>query len=85
MAERLQSQDAAEMVMANTPAHQYECLWSKIVRHTTLVRCLGEKIGILELIADYAGVVRGRDLRILRSLVGPLSKYLEEVPEGDLF
>ena len=85
LAECLQSQDAAEMVMSNFPAHQYECLWGKLItkRTTTPVRCLGgEKIGILELIADYVGVVRGRDLRILRSLVDPLSKYLEEVPEG---
>ena len=83
LADCLQSQDAAEMVMSNFPAHQYECLWGKMItkRTTTPVRYLGEKIGILELIADYVGVVRGRDLRILRSLVDPLSKYLEEVPE----
>ena len=55
-----------------------------IIKRTTPVRYLGEKFGILELIADYAGVVRGRDLRILRSLVDPLSKYLEDVPEGRL-
>ena len=46
--------------------------------------CLGGKIGILELIADYVGIARGRDLRVLRSLIGPLTKYLEEVPEGGL-
>ena len=45
---------------------------------------IGGTIGILELIADYAGVVRGRDLRILRSLVDPLSEYLKEVPKGEL-
>ena len=44
----------------------------------------GGTIGILEPIADYAGVVRDRDLRILRSLVHPLSEYLKEVPKGEL-
>ena len=86
LAERLQSQDAAETLMKIAPENQYECLWSKIIRaRTTPVLRLGGKIGILVLIADYVGVVRGRDLRILRSLVGPLSKYLEEEPpEGEL-
>ena len=84
LTERLQTRDAAEMVMADTPAHRYECLWSKITKRTTTPVCYlgGEKIGILELIADYAGVVRGRDLRILRSLINPLSEYLKEIPEG---
>ena len=89
LVERLLSKDAAEMVMKNTPNNEYERLWSslrsKIIKRVTPVCYLEEKIGILELIADYAGVVRGRDLRILRSLVGPLSKYLEEVLEGNIF
>ena len=84
LVERLLSKDAAEMVMKNTPDNEYErlwsSLWSKIIKRTTPVCYLGEKTGILELIADYAGVIRGRDLRILRSLVDPLSEYLEEVP-----
>mmetsp|Transcript_28809 Transcript_28809/g.67578 ORF Transcript_28809/g.67578 Transcript_28809/m.67578 type:complete len:87 (-) Transcript_28809:33-293(-) len=72
------------MVMKNTPDNEYErlwsSLWSKIIKRTTPVCYLGEKTGILELIADYAGVIRGRDLRILRSLVAPLSEYLEKIP-----
>lgn len=46
-------------------------------------RCLAGKSELLQLIADYAGIVRGRDLRILRNLVEPLSRYLERLPVGD--
>jgi hypothetical protein len=84
LSSRLHSNAAVELLMKNTPDHQYELLWSEIIECATPVRYLGGTNGILELIADYADVVRGRDLRILRSLVDPLSKYLEEVPEGRL-
>ena len=82
LAERLQSKDAAEIFICNTPEDQCRLAWEKIAktRFCSPAIALGEKTGILELIADYVGVVRGRDLRILRSLVDPLSDYLEEVP-----
>ena len=85
MAERLRSQDAAETFIRNAPEEQCRLAWEKIsqARVSSPIVWLGGTTGILELIADYAGVVRGRDLRILRSLIGPLTKYLEEVPEGE--
>ena len=85
LAERLQSQNTAEIFIRNAPEEQCRLAWEKIfpARSCSPIGRLGGTTGILELIADYAGVVRGRDLRILRSLVGPLSKYLEEVPEGE--
>ena len=85
LSSRLHSNAAVELLMKNTPDHQYEFLWSEITKCMTPVRYLGGigTNGIIEIIADYAGVVRGRDLRILRNLIDPLSEYLEEVPEGE--
>ena len=85
LAERLQSQNRAEIFIRNAPEEQCRLAWEKIsqARVSSPIVCLGGTTGILELIADYAGVFRGRDLRILRSLVGPLSEYLKEVPEGE--
>jgi len=84
--ERLRSQNAAEIFIRNTPEEQCRLAWEQIfqARYCSSTIDLGENIGILELIADYAGVVRGRDLRILRSLINPLSEYLEWLPEGEL-
>ena len=85
MAERLQSQNTVDVFIRNAPEEQCRLVWKKIsqARSCSPVACLGGTTGILELIADFAGVVRGRDLRILRSLVGPLTKYLKDVPEGE--
>ena len=74
------SGDAGELLMNNNPEEQYELLYKKITESRRPLSCLAGKIGLLEHIADYAGVVRGRDLLILRSLVGSLSEYLEENP-----
>jgi hypothetical protein len=41
----------------------------------------GNKSGIMENIADYVGIVRGRDLRILRQLANLLSTYIQEEDE----
>ena len=82
---RLQSDDAAEMIMSNTPEEQYELLWRKTTESKTPLSCLAGKIGLLVHIADYLGVVRGRDLRIMRSLIGPLSDFLEEVPDRTVY
>jgi hypothetical protein len=35
----------------------------------------------MENIADYVGIVRGRDLRILRQLANLLSTYIQEEDE----
>ena len=86
LAERLRSQNAAKIFIRSTPEEQCRLAWEQIfqARYCSSTIDLGEKIGILELIADYAGVVRGRDLRILRSLINPLSEYLGWLPEGEL-
>ena len=86
LAERLRSQDAAEIFIRNTPEDQCRLAWQKLfqkARFGSPVICFGGTNGILELISDYVGVVRGRDLRILRSLIDPLSAYLEGAAEGE--
>ena len=86
LAERLRSQDAAEIFIRNTPEEQCRSAWQKLyqkARFCSPVICLGGTNGILELISSYVGVVRGRDLRILRSLIDPLSAYLEGAAKGE--
>ena len=86
LAERLRSQDAAEIFIRNTPEDQCRLAWQKLfqkARFGSPVICFGGTNGILELISSYVGVVRGRDLRILRSLIDPLSAYLEGAAKGE--
>ncbi|OEU17873.1 hypothetical protein FRACYDRAFT_238301 [Fragilariopsis cylindrus CCMP1102] len=42
----------------------------------------GNKSGIMENIADYVGIVRGRDLRIIRQLASILSTLIQEDEES---
>jgi hypothetical protein len=43
---------------------------------------IGNNSGIMENIADYAGIVHGRDLRILRQLANLLSTYIQQDEES---
>jgi len=51
-------------------------------KYRSSLMCLGGSLGALELIADYAGIIRGGRLRIMRGLVGSLAAFLEDVPKG---
>ena len=50
--------------MNNTPEEQYELLYEEIAVSRTPLRCLAGKIGLLRNIAEFVGVVRGRDLHL---------------------
>ena len=52
---------------------------------TSPIACLGGESGITELVADYLGVIRGREARIIRQLVELLPGIyteLEDIEEG---
>ena len=83
---RLRSEDAADIFLSSTCESQCKLVWEKMYerRHCcSLAMYFGGKIGLLGHIADYAGIVRGRELLIMRTLIEPLSEYLEEVPEKE--
>ena len=66
LTKRNRSECAAKRILENTPAEQYELLWDDL--HHTPVKFLLGKRGILELISEFSGVMRGREALIFRQL-----------------
>ena len=79
---RLDSDDAADMIIGNMPHSQRCLLWNKVIvsRFQSLLQCFSGKLGILETIADYVGVKKGRDLRILRQVAHLLPAFIKDEP-----
>ena len=78
MASRLWSEAAAQRIIGMAPSEQQHMIWKDLYPRRSTLRCFNGKSGILEQIADFYGLPRGRDLRIYRQLVPALRKSLEE-------
>ena len=71
---RIRSEDVVNMILQNTPPDQYRLLWNGLFpRRDCLLVMFTGKSGILELIGDYVGIMRGREARIVRQLTERLS------------
>ena len=68
---RLQSEQATAQVLGLLPTDQHQQLWDNLIgkRHRSCPanRLVGAS-GVFEVIADYVGIVRGREARIIRQL-----------------
>ena len=76
---KLRSADSVSAIIESLSEHQQHYIWKKEQRRPSIVQCLSGHPGIRKHIADMIGVVRGRDLRILRSLERGLTSHFEEV------
>ena len=67
---RIRSTEAVDRLLRNTPPDQYPLLWHEIFprRDGCPLAAFCGKRGVLELIADYVGILRGREARIVRQL-----------------
>ena len=67
---RIRSTEAVDRLLRHTPPDEYPLLWGEI--HPQRIDCplaaFAGKSGILKLIADYVGSMRGREARIVRQL-----------------
>ena len=61
------------------PKHAYSTR-----RNVSPLQLLGGKSGILELIGDYVGFVRGRDARIIRQLTEMLPNLIQQLGDNSL-
>ena len=66
---RLLSEKATDQILGSMPQHQQ--LWENLIGDEECA-CLANRLfgasGVLEMIGDYAGVVKGREARIIRQL-----------------
>ena len=72
------------MILQNTPPDEYRLLWNGLFpRRDCLLVMLSGTSGILELIGDYVGIIRGREARIIRQLTEILPGVIEELEDRE--
>ena len=67
-------------ILANTAPDQYRLLWDNMFPQC--VPAIAGKSGILNLIGDYIGIMRGRAARIIRQLTELLPGVMVEIDRG---
>ena len=80
--EKLLATDSVSAIMNHLPEDQQLFIWNneqKNKHRNCVLQYLSGHPGIRQSIADMAGVVRGRELRIMRQLGTNMSNYIEEV------
>ena len=94
---KIGSTKAVDILLGNTPSHQCPLLWGEIYpqRVGCPLEVFAGKSGILELIGDYVGLLRGHEARIVRQLAELLpgmtaeidaklaALYIEGLPDSD--
>ena len=79
--EKLESEEATDRKLDSLPSNQHQNLWDDLLVAKQRARPLGAlsgKSGILELVCDYVGIVRGREARIIRQLTEILPELIKE-------
>jgi len=83
--EKLLSPDSVSAMMKHLPEDQQLLIWNneqKNKHRICVLQYLSGHPGIRQSIADMVGVVRGRELRIMRQLGTKMWDYIEEVHSG---
>ena len=94
---RIHSTEAVDRLLRHTPPDEYPLLWGEIFpqRVGCPLEVFAGKSGILELIGDYVGLLRGHEARIVRQLAELLpgmtaeidaklaALYIEGLPDSD--
>ena len=77
---RIRSEKVVDRLLGNTPPDQYPLLWDDMFVHRVCpLAAFSGKGGILELIGDYVGIMRGREARIVRQLTELLPGVMKEL------
>ena len=79
---RIRSEKVVDRLLRNTPPDQYHLLWNDwnlFPRRVCPLAVFCGKSGILELIGDYVGIMRGREARIVRQLTELLPDVIIEL------
>ena len=81
---RLLSERATDQILGSVPSDQHQQLWTNLISDeecsSPLNRLVGAS-GVLEMIADFAGVVKGQEAHIIRQLTEILPEFNAELKE----
>ena len=70
--------DSVDLILENLSQDQQLLLWNNEQKRNNILQCLAVHPGIRQNIADMLGVVRGRELRIMRNLEVVLQRYFKK-------
>jgi hypothetical protein len=77
---KIDTSSAVDRILANIPSDQCRLLWDDLFPSRVCpLAAISGKSGILELIGDYVGIMRGREARIIRQLTELLPGVIEEI------
>ena len=77
---RIRSETVVDRLLRDIPQDEYHLLWTGLFpRRDCPLAVFSGKSGILELIGDYVGIMRGREARIVRQLTELLPGLVVEV------
>ena len=77
----MKSSEAADFMINELSAEKCKVLWEKLL--SSPLQMLGGTTGIFELIADFAGIIRGKHMvSTLQGILGPLEKALGRAEDG---
>ena len=75
----LRNAPAANILVEDMPEEKQRRVWNELF--TSPLRGMKGNIGVLQLIADFVGILRGRDLKIVRTLAANLRVFIEDIPD----
>ena len=84
LVQKLESEEATDRILDSLPADQHQQLWDNllVIKHRACpLGTLSGSSGVLEMIGNYIGVVRGREARIIRQLAEILPVINEELDQ----
>jgi len=77
---KMRASDSVSAIMKHLPEDQQLLIWNKEQELDCVLNYLSGHPGIRQTIADMVGVVRGRELRIMRNLEVMMRSFLEAEP-----
>ena len=84
LVQKLESEEATDRILDSLPSNQHQQLWDDLLitkQRARPLAFLSGSLGILEMIGDFVGVIRGREARIIRQLVEILPGLNEELDQ----
>ena len=79
IAKNLRSAAVANILFEDMPEEKKHRVWNELF----VLPLLDGNIGVFQLIADFVGVLRGRELKTVRSLAVNLREFMDDIPEPD--
>ena len=79
LTKELHNAPAANILVEDMPEERQRRVWNELF--ASPLRRLNGNTGVLQVIADFLGILRGKELKIVRSLAANLRAFIEDIPD----